>query len=91
MTISEVLKEKPEASEVLHEFGMHCLGCAIAAGESIEEAIRRFKRECERNGIMQEIKKREFYKSPSVLKKEKLAEAKRKIRRKMMKDNNWSR
>ena len=38
MTISEVLKEKPEASEVLHDFGMHCLGCAIAAGESIEEA-----------------------------------------------------
>ena len=38
MTISEVLKAKPEASEVLHEFGMHCLGCAIAAGESIEEA-----------------------------------------------------
>lgn len=38
MTISEVLKENPEASEILHEFGMHCLGCAIAAGESIEEA-----------------------------------------------------
>lgn len=63
----------------------------VRDGESIEEAIRRFKRECERNGIMQEIKKREFYKSPSVVKKEKLAEAKRKIRRKMMKDNNWSR
>jgi len=63
----------------------------VRDGESVEEAIRRFKRECEKNGIMQEIKKREFYKSPSVLKKEKLAEAKRKIRRKMMKDNNWSR
>ena len=63
----------------------------VRDGESIEEAIRRFKRECERNGIMQEIKKREFYKSPSVIKKEKLAEAKRKIRHKMMKDNNWSR
>ena len=63
----------------------------VRDGESIEEAIRRFKRECERNGIMQEIKKREFYKSPSVIKKEKLAEAKRKIRRKMMKENNWSR
>ena len=63
----------------------------VRDGESIEEAIRRFKRECERNGIMQEIKKRECYKSPSVIKKEKLAEAKRKIRRKMMKDNNWSR
>ena len=63
----------------------------VRDGESVEEAIRRFKRECEKNGIMQEIKKREFYKSPSVIKKEKLAEAKRKIRRKMMKDNNWSR
>ena len=63
----------------------------VRDGESVEEAIRRFKREREKNGIMQEIKKREFYKSPSVLKKEKLAEAKRKIRRKMMKDNNWSR
>ncbi len=62
----------------------------VRDGESIEDAIRRFKRECERNGIMQEIKKREFYKSPSVIKKEKLAEAKRKIRRKQMKDN-WSR
>ncbi|MBQ3833998.1 MAG: 30S ribosomal protein S21 [Elusimicrobia bacterium] len=62
----------------------------VRDGESIEDAIRRFKRECERNGIMQEIKKREFYKSPSVIKKEKLAEAKRKIRRKQMKDS-WSR
>jgi len=63
----------------------------VREGESIEEAIRRFKRECERNGIMQEIKKREFYKAPSVVRKEKLAEAKRKIRRKMLKDNRWSR
>ncbi|MCL1972849.1 MAG: 30S ribosomal protein S21 [Endomicrobia bacterium] len=63
----------------------------VRDGESIEEAIRRFKRECERNGIMQEIKKREYYKAPSVVRKEKLAEAKRKIRRKMLKDNRWSR
>jgi small subunit ribosomal protein S21 len=63
----------------------------VRDGESIEEAIRRFKRECERNGIMQEIKKREFYKAPSVVRKEKLAEAKRKIRRKMLKDSRWSR
>ncbi|MCA6079285.1 30S ribosomal protein S21 [Candidatus Endomicrobiellum agilis] len=62
----------------------------VREGESIEEAIRRFKRECERNGVMQEIKKREFYKTPSVLKKERLAETKRKIRRKMVKDSRWS-
>ncbi|MCK9582106.1 MAG: 30S ribosomal protein S21 [Endomicrobiales bacterium] len=62
----------------------------VREGESIEEAIRRFKRECERNGIMQEIKKREFYKAPSVVRKEKQAEAKRKMRRRMLKENRWA-
>jgi len=62
----------------------------VREGESIEEAIRRFKRECERNGIMQEIKKREFYKAPSVVRKEKQAEAKRKMRRRMLKENKWA-
>lgn len=56
----------------------------VREGESIEEALRRFKRECERNGIMQEIKKREFYESPSVRRKKKQAEARRKMRRRMM-------
>lgn len=63
----------------------------VREGESIEDAIRRFKRECERNGIMQEIKKREFYRAPSVVRKEKLAEAKRKMRRRQMKENRWAR
>jgi small subunit ribosomal protein S21 len=62
----------------------------VREGESIEEAIRRFKRECEKSGIMQEIKKREFYKSPSVLKKERITEMKRKIRLRMLKNNKWS-
>lgn len=53
--------------------------------ESLEEALRRFKRECEKSGIMQEIKKREFYESPSVQKKKKVQELKRKFRRKNQK------
>jgi small subunit ribosomal protein S21 len=53
----------------------------IRDGEGIEEALRRFKRECERNGILKEIKRREHYMSPSVKKKLKLQEALRKIRR----------
>ena len=56
----------------------------IREGESIEEALRRFKRECERNGLMQEIKRREFYEAPSVRRKRKMAEARRKMRRRMM-------
>ena len=56
----------------------------VREGESIEEALRRFKRECERNGIMQEIKRREYYESPSVRRKRKLAESRRKLKRRIM-------
>lgn len=40
MLISEALKHgNIEAmAEVLQNFGMHCLGCAMARGETIEEA-----------------------------------------------------
>jgi len=53
--------------------------------ESIDEALRRFKRECERAGLMTEIKKREYYESPSVRRKRKIAEAKRKQKRRELK------
>jgi small subunit ribosomal protein S21 len=57
----------------------------VRENESIEEALRRFKKECERNGIMQEIKRREYYEPPSVRRKKKAMEARRKMRRRMMK------
>lgn len=37
-TIYELLKAKPESAEVLFKFGMGCVGCAIARGETIKEA-----------------------------------------------------
>ena len=57
----------------------------IRENESIDAALRRFKRECERAGLMTEIKKREYYESPSVRRKRKAAEAKRKQRRRQLK------
>lgn len=59
------------------------VGIKVRDNESIEEALRRFKRECERDGIMQEIKKREYYESPSVRRKKKMQEARRKMRRRV--------
>jgi small subunit ribosomal protein S21 len=53
----------------------------LREGEAVEEALRRFKRECERNGILREIKRRERYVSPSIKRKLKAAEARRKMRR----------
>lgn len=53
----------------------------LREGESIEEALRRFKRDCERNGILKEVRKREHHTPPSVLRKLKIKEAKRKMSR----------
>ena len=38
MTIRELIINYPEAAQVLLEMGMHCVGCAMASGETIEEA-----------------------------------------------------
>jgi len=53
----------------------------IRENESIEEALRRFKRECERNGILKEIRRREHYLTPSVKRKLRQQEALRKMKR----------
>ena len=37
-TIGEVLRMHPGTAEVFMGFGMHCLGCPCAQGESLEEA-----------------------------------------------------
>jgi len=38
MTIAEALQIKPSIGAVLMSRGMHCLGCVIAQGETIEQA-----------------------------------------------------
>ena len=38
MTIYEVLQLKPGCEDIFFSFGMHCLGCPSARGESIEMA-----------------------------------------------------
>ena len=57
----------------------------VREDESIDAALRRFKRECERAGLMTEIKRREYYESPSVRRKRKAAEARRKQKRRQLK------
>jgi len=38
MTIAEAIKQKPQIAGLLMSKGMHCLGCVIAQGETIEQA-----------------------------------------------------
>ncbi len=36
--IAEVLNQAPDSAPLFLSIGMHCLGCAMASGESIEQA-----------------------------------------------------
>lgn len=40
MTIAEAIKLKPPIAGLLMSKGMHCLGCSVAAGETIEQAAQ---------------------------------------------------
>lgn len=49
----------------------------IGKDESIDQALRRFRRQCQKAGILSEIRKREYYEKPSVKRKKKMEAAKR--------------
>ena len=49
----------------------------IKDNESLDSALRRFKRQCAKAGVLQEVRKREHYEKPSVKRKKK-SEAARK-------------
>ena len=52
-------------------------GIKIRDNESIDNALKRFKRDCAKSGVLQEVRKREHYEKPSVKRKKK-SEAARK-------------
>lgn len=49
----------------------------IKNGESIDDALRRFKRSVSKSGTLRESRKREHYEKPSVKRKKKSEEARR--------------
>lgn len=50
----------------------------IGENESLESALKRFRRQCQRDGVLAEIKKREHYEKPSDKRKKKEAARRRK-------------
>ena len=53
----------------------------VRENESLESALKRFKRSCAKSGVLAEVRKREHYESPSV-KRRKKSEAARKNKKK---------
>ena len=66
---SQISAWKPEGGDLMSEIKVN--------NGNIEDALKRFKRQCARNGVLQEVRKREHYEKPSVKRKKK-SEAARK-------------
>lgn len=49
----------------------------VKENETLDSALRRFKRQCQKSGVLAELRKRECYEKPSVKRKKK-SEAARK-------------
>ncbi|EXJ22459.1 SSU ribosomal protein S21p [Alkalibacterium sp. AK22] len=49
----------------------------IKKGENLEDALRRFKRSVSKTGTLKEARKREYYEKPSVKRKKKSEEARK--------------
>jgi small subunit ribosomal protein S21 len=50
--------------------------------ESFERALKRFKRKCEKEGILSEIRKRAYYDKPSIRKRKKVLAARKRAMKK---------
>ncbi len=55
----------------------------VREDESFENALRRFKRKCEKEGILTELKKRQHFEKPSVKRKRKVVQARKKMLRRL--------
>lgn len=53
----------------------------IGENESLENALKRFKRQCAKSGVLGEVRKREHYEKPSVKRKKKSEAARKKKNR----------
>ena len=49
----------------------------VKEDESFESALRRFKKQCEKAGLLSELRKREHYDKPSVRRKKKMLVARK--------------
>ena len=56
----------------------------VGENESLESALKRFKRKCARSGDLAEVRKRKHYEKPSVKRRKKQEAARRKRSRKSM-------
>ena len=69
------------STKLLGREGRWMPGIKVNEDEPFEVALRRFKKQCEKAGILSEVKKRQYYEKPSIRRKKKsIAARKRAIK-----------
>ncbi len=56
-------------------------GIVVGSSESIDSALKRFKKQVERAGVVSEVRKREYYEKPSQKRKKKVLAAIKRMRK----------
>lgn len=60
----------------------------VKDNEPFDIALRRFKRSCEKAGVLAEVRRREFYEKPTQVRKRKAAAAVKRHAKKVARDVN---
>ena len=60
----------------------------VKENEPFDVALRRFKRSCEKAGILSEVRRREFYEKPTAERKRKQAAAVKRHQKKVFRSNS---
>ena len=64
----------------------------VKENEPFEVALRRFKRGCEKAGVLAEVRRREFYEKPTAERKRRAAAAVKRHMKKVSRENRrWER
>jgi len=58
----------------------------VRDNEPFDIAMRRFKRSCEKAGVLSEVRRREFYEKPTSIRKRKMAAAVKRHQKKVSRD-----
>jgi small subunit ribosomal protein S21 len=61
----------------------------VKEGENLENALKRFKRKCQKSGIISELKKRQHYEKPSTRRKRKALAARKKLLKRLAQEKRF--
>jgi small subunit ribosomal protein S21 len=84
--------QSPSCTDQPHRegvFDQRMPGIKVRETEPFEGALKRFKKQVEKAGVLSEVRKREFYEKPSVKKKRKAIAARKRAVKRMSKVRSY--